>query len=105
MNKGDHIKIKKLSTYGMKRKKLIIGKVYQIQDKHKLNNDIFIDNEKGQRITISVCDFGDIELLPQNDKCDFSLNTYQIMLDEALLNNDIEWAKELHDKYIGIISK
>lgn len=105
MEKGNHIKIKKLTTYGMSRKKLTVGKIYEIVAKNLSNNEIHIIDDIGNEIGIAVYDFSDLELLPQNDQSNFSLNTYQVLLDEALLKNDLEWAKELHDRYIGILSK
>lgn len=105
MEKGNHVRVKKLTTYGMSRKKLTIGKIYEIEDKNLYSNEIYVRDDSGNKIGIAVYDLSDLELLPQDDQCDFSLNTYQVLLDEALLKNDIKWAKELHDKYIGILSK
>lgn len=105
MEKGNHVRVKKLTTYGMSRKKLTIGKIYEIEDKNLYSNEIYVRDDTGNKIGIAVYDLSDLELLPQDDKSEFSLNTYRVLLDEALLKNDIEWAKELHDKYIGILSK
>lgn len=105
MEKGNHIRVKNLSTHGMRYKKLTVGKIYEIIGKNLSNNEIYIINDKGYQVTIAVYELKDLELLPQDDKSEFSLNTYRVLLDEALLKNDIEWAKELHDKYIGILSK
>lgn len=105
MEKGNHIRIKKLTTYGMTRKKLTVGKIYEIVAKNLSNNEIYVIDDIGNKIGIAVYDFSDLELLPQNDQSYFSLNTYQVLLDEALLKNDLELARELHDKYTGILSK
>lgn len=102
---GGHIKFHKFTSYGMQRANLTLHKIYGVVDKDKFNGGIFVINDNNIKTYISPYDYKDVTELPQDDQCEFSLNTYQVLLDESLLKNDIEWSKELHDRYIGIVSK
>lgn len=105
MEKGNHIRVKKLTTYGMQRKKLTIGKIYQILDKNLYSNEIYVIDDIGNKIGIAVYDYSDLELLPQDDQHDFSLNIYEVLMDELIRTKDFDGCIELHRKLEGIKSK